>query len=153
MVLCGPGFKGGAVIDELVSLIDTPATVLAAGGVAVPGTVRGRPLQELVDGSASDWREEVFVQISEAQVGRAIRTKKWKYSVYAPDKDGRIDASSDRYVEQFLYDLEDDPHERNNLVADPHYKAARGELARRLKRRMVEAGEQEPVIESVQDGG
>jgi uncharacterized sulfatase len=142
----GPGFKGGAVVSELVSLIDLPPTLLAAGGVALPESVRGRPLQGLVDGTAVDWPQEVFLQISESQVGRAIRTQRWKYAVYAPHKRGWQDADSDRYVEQFLYDLDADPHERNNLVADPAYAAVRAELAEILVRRMVEAGENAPTI-------
>ncbi len=52
------------------------------------------------------------------------------------------------YVEDFLYDLEADPYERNNLVADPGFREIREELALTLKRRIVEAGETEPEIQS-----
>ena len=147
MIACGPGFRGGTVVSELVSLIDLPPTVLAAGGVAPPQSVRGRPLQGLVDGTATGWPQEVFLQISESQVGRAIRTDRWKYAVYAPDKQGWQNASSDRYVEQFLYDLVADPHERNNLVGDPAHAEVRATLADTLKRRMAEAGEETPRID------
>ena len=146
MVACGPGFSGGRVIDELVSLIDVPPTLLAAGGVEAPEYMRGRALQGLVDGSAEGWPEEVFLQISEAQVGRAVRTKKWKYSVSAPDRNGRSDPWCEKYVEEFLYDLYADPHERKNLVREPELASVRAELAETLKRRMLEAGEEEPVI-------
>ncbi len=147
MIACGPGFRGGRVVGELVSLIDVPPTILAAAGVDTPGSMRGRPLQTLVDGTATDWPEEVFVQISESQVGRAVRTKKWKYSVVAPGKSGGRDGGSDRYVEAFLYDLENDPHERTNLVRDPDLIEVRRQLAATLKRRMTEADEAEPLIE------
>jgi len=147
MIACGPGFQGGKVVRELVSLIDMPPTILAVGGVEGPAPMRGRPLQGLVDGTAKDWPEEVFVQISESHVGRAIRTKQWKYSVRAPGRKGSSDPDSDLYVEDYLYDLQTDPHERNNLVADPAYAEIRSELAERLKRRMVEAGEKEPAIQ------
>lgn len=63
----------------------------------------------------------------------------------APGKSGS-DPSSEVYEEDFLYDLEADPHERNNLVCDPGLKEVRAELAARLKRRMAEAGETEPEI-------
>lgn len=53
----------------------------------------------------------------------------------------------DRYVEQCLYDLDADPHERDNRVADPAWASVRAELAGRLKKRMVLAGESEPSIE------
>ncbi len=147
MVACGPGFAGGGVADELVSLIDVPPTILQAGGAPVPDTMRGRPLQALADGTATDWREEVFVQISESHVGRAIRTAKWKYSVRAPDKEGWQDPDSDVYVEDYLYDLDADPHERSNLAADPAYEDIRAELRATLIRRMVDAGEAAPTIE------
>jgi arylsulfatase A-like enzyme len=88
------------------------------------------------------------VQISESQVGRAIRTQKWKYSVRDPRAKGGSVASSDRYVEDFLYDLESDPHERNNLVGDAALGGVRKQLAARLKRHMAAAGEEEPEIVS-----
>jgi uncharacterized sulfatase len=145
MVAVGPGFKGGTVIDEMVNLMDLPPTILQAADTTPPDTMRGRPLQDLVDGHAVDWPQEVFLQISESQCGRAVRTKKWKYSVRAPDKTGQ-DAGSDGYVEDFLYDLESDPHERNNLVAASDHFETRQMLSRVLKRRMVAAGEAEPQI-------
>ena len=147
MIACGPGFGGGRVVKELVSLIDVAPTLLAAGGLERPDSMRGRPLQTLLDGTAKDWPQEVFAQISESQVGRAIRTKRWKYSVRAPGKKGGRDSASDLYVEDFLYDLRNDPHERANLVADPGHAAVRKELAATLKRRMAAAGEKEPRIE------
>lgn len=145
MVISGPGFTGGKVIEELVSLIDLPPTVLSTGGLEMPSSVRGRPLQQLVDDTATDWREELFLQLSESHCGRAIRTQKWKYSVRAPDKTGS-DPDSDVYVEDYLYDLESDPHERNNLVSEPGYENIRAKLAARLKKRMSQAGEQKPEI-------
>lgn len=146
LIVCGPGFTGGKVIDELVSLIDLPPTVLTAGGADIPDQMGGRALQPLVAGRAPDWPQEVFVQISESQVGRAVRTRKWKYSVRASGKSGGAVASSDRYTEDFLYNLRNDPHERDNLVAAPQFAAVRAELATILTRRMVEAGEAKPQI-------
>ncbi len=148
MVAWGPGFMGGGVVDDMASLIDVPATLLAAGGIDVPESFGGRALQGVVDGSATDWPQEVFAQISESQVGRCIRTKKWKYSVAAPDKGGGRDPDSDVYVEEYLYDLEADPHERNSLVSDPALAPVRAELAETLKRRMAEANEDVPEIQS-----
>ncbi|MEX0886314.1 MAG: sulfatase-like hydrolase/transferase [Phycisphaeraceae bacterium] len=146
LILHGPGFRGGRVVDELVSLIDLPATVVSAGGASLP-RVAGRPLQPLAVGDARDWPDDVFVQISESQVGRAIRTHRWKYAVADPDA-SRDQPGSARYVEQHLYDLDADPAELDNRVADPALADVRAELAARLKRRMAEAGEPEPTIVS-----
>ena len=145
LIISGPGFEGGKTIEDLVSLINLPPTLLKAAGIAPPDYMRGRPLQELIAGNSADWPGEVFLQISETQCGRAIRTRKWKYSVRAPDKGGR-DPSSEVYMEDFLYDLEKDPYERTNLVTEPALRQLRAELADTLKKRMVAAGEKEPEI-------
>ncbi len=150
LVACGPGFSGGRVEERLVSLLDVPPTILRAGGIPAPAEMRGRPLQELLAG-AEDWPEEIFLQISESQVGRAIRTERWKYSVRAPSddpRDGWNRPASDVYQEDFLYDLDQDPHERSNLVADPAYAEVRAGLADILRRRMAAAGEAEAEIRS-----
>ncbi|MBN1348414.1 sulfatase-like hydrolase/transferase [candidate division KSB1 bacterium] len=147
LIINGPGFRSGKVIRELVSLIDLPPTILDAANLSTPTSMRGRSLSRLVQGGAEDWRDDIFLQISESQVGRALRTHKWKYAIYAPDGDGCKQAASRFYHEQFLYDLENDPHERTNLVAAPDLRQVRAELAERLKCRMMEAGEAEPVIQ------
>ena len=147
MVIQGPGYTGGKVVDELASLIDLPATVVAACGVPVPTYMQGRDLAPLARGEAEGWTEEVFLQISESHCGRAVRTRKWKYSVRArPDTTRFKCFDSSVYSEDFLYDLESDPHERNNLVADSGYGPVRAELAERLKQRMAQAGEDVPEI-------
>lgn len=146
MIAYGSGFPEGVTVEEMVSLIDVAPTVLAAAGIPTPADMKGRPLQDVANGRDKNWPEEAFVQISETQVGRAIRTKKWKYSVKAPGKRGGWDPRSDMYMEQFLYDLDNDPHERNNLVSDPDYQKVREEMAERLKKRMAQAGEKVPEI-------
>jgi arylsulfatase A-like enzyme len=144
---CGPGFEGGGQIQELVSLIDLPPTLLDAAGLPVPPEMQGRSIMPLARREATDWPEEVFVQISEAQVGRAVRTRRWKYCVDAPDKSGRDDAGSDHYVEQYLYDLQVDPYELNNLIGLESHRPVADKMRERLIRRMVEAGETAPAVE------
>ena len=148
LIVHGPGFTGGKIISELVSLVDIPPTILASAGMHKPSYMRGLSLHQLVEGKTSNWPLEVFLQISESQVGRAIRTHKWKYSVCAPGKDGWKEPDSDYYAEDYLYDLENDPHEKINLVKDDAYVEVRNQLADILKRRMIRAGEKEPIIVS-----
>ena len=74
-----------------------------------------------------------------------MRTKSWKYSVRA-DADGWNDSCADVYYEDFLYDLQQDPHERNNLVLAPEYENVRREMAALLVRQMEQAGEKVPEI-------
>lgn len=142
----GPGFDTGGQIQDLVSLIDLPPTLLDAAGLPIPDHMQGRSILPLIKGERKGWSKEIFVQISESQVGRAIRTHRWKYGVTAPDKDGWNDASSDVYVEEYLYDLASDPYELRNLVNDDSHQKVREELRKRLIAKMEEAGESEPVI-------
>ncbi|HEU5087300.1 MAG TPA: hypothetical protein VFT99_07635, partial [Roseiflexaceae bacterium] len=92
------------------------------------------------------WPDDVFVQISEAQVGRAIRTRRWKYCVDAPDRSGVRDPNSPTYAEQYLYDLEADPYELTNLIGLESHAETSAVLRERLIRRMLAAGEQAPEI-------
>jgi arylsulfatase A-like enzyme len=127
----GPFARGGQRVEELVSLIDIPPTLLAGAGVAVPEQFAGRPLTEALDGAPADWPGEQLIQISESQCGRAIRTDRWTYSVYDPDQPYHA-LNSQRYVEQYLYDNEADPHQKNNLILDPAFADIRSDLRARL---------------------
>jgi len=145
--LCGPGLDGGGRIQQLVSLVDLPPTLLDAAGLPVPDEMQGRSILPLLHGTAAEWPEEVLIQISESQVGRAVRTHRWKYSIVAPDKQGWRDPSADRYVEEFLYDLEADPYELTNRLGYESHQKVAAVMRERLIRRMVEAGEAAPTIE------
>lgn len=112
LVIAGGGFKDGGRIKGLVSLIDLPATVLDIAGVKKPEHFMGKSLTD------KKGHEHVFMQISESQIGRAVRTDKWKYSVSAKNADKPF---AQEYTEDFLYDLENDPYENNNLISDPKY--------------------------------
>lgn len=146
LVVSGPGFRGGKTVDNLVSLIDIPPTLLACAGIEIPGYMRGRPLQQLVNGDAGDWPEEVFIQITEKHVGRAIRRRKWKYAVTAPERHNNKHGGSDVYIETHLYDLENDPGEKRNLVNKPEFKGVREILRHKLVEYIVDSGEPEPEI-------
>ncbi|MFI2859036.1 sulfatase-like hydrolase/transferase [Paenibacillus sp. JSM ZJ436] len=153
--LYGPGFLQGGQLRELVSLVDLPATLLDAAGIEVPADMQGRSILPIIQKQPVSWPEEVLVQISESQVGRAIRTQRWKYAVTAPDAHPKDDAGSARYVEELLYDLEADPYELSNLAGMEAYRTVADELRARLITRMVEAGEDAPeiVAHEVRSGG
>ncbi|ULL16571.1 DUF4976 domain-containing protein [Paenibacillus sp. H1-7] len=143
--LTGPGFTSRGQIRELVSLIDLPPTLLDAAGIPVPESMQGRSILPLLRRETADWPDDVFVQISEAQTGRAIRTQRWKYSVSSQQHD-RNKASSDTYAEEFLYDLQADPYELTNLIGFQSHRQTTEILRERLLRRMAEAGEAPAVI-------
>jgi arylsulfatase A-like enzyme len=142
----GPGFYGGGQIRQLVSLVDLPPTLLDAAGLPVPEEMVGRSILPLLKSETDGWPEEVFVQISESQVGRAVRTQRWKYSIGAPDGNGMQDPSANHYVEEYLYDLQADPHELTNLTGLQSHQEVTAVLRERLIRRMLQAGEAKPTI-------
>ena len=145
LIAAGGPFSGGKKIENMVSLIDLPFTMLDCAGIKPPEDFQGRSLKLLMENEKAAWDECVFLQISESQVGRAIRTKRWKYSVRA-EADGWNTAAADTYYEEFLYDLEADPWEQQNLADNPLYGDIRAQLADKLKDSMEKAGEQRPVI-------
>lgn len=145
--LIGGPFTGGGCVRQLISHVDLPPTLLSAAGIAVPEQMQGRAITPLLGGKKVEWRDDMFIQISESQVGRAIRTGRWKYGVDAPHKRPSQDMNSDHYVEQYLYDLECDPYEITNLVGLRSHTELARVLRERLLRRMKEAGEPPATIE------
>ncbi len=143
LIISGGAFKGGKREKRLVSLIDLPPTLLSIAGIDIPESYMGYDLTKQLDSPFK--RDFVFMQISESQVGRAIRTDKYKYSVRA-FKDGNICYDSSVYFEDYLYDLENDPYEKTNLVRDKKYTKVRARLRSLLKHEMRRAGERECVI-------
>jgi len=144
-LLHGPGFADVGAFDGLVSLVDLAPTLLDAAGLDIPEVMQGRSLLRAIRGAEAP-REDIFVQISEHHIGRALRTRRWKYEVEAPGGDGWNDPASDLYAEARLYDLEEDPNELRNLVASPAHAETRAVLRGRLLALMEEAGETRPEI-------
>jgi len=146
MVIRGPGFAAGAEERRLVSLLDIPKTIIAAAG-GDTGGMHGDSLLNLppiitdeaqqpapspviasVSAKQPRWKQEVYIQISESFVGRAIRTDRYTYCVYAPDKDPVRDSASDTYRDRYLFDNLNDPSQAANLIDDPAYAAVKDDL-------------------------
>ncbi|UFU06132.1 sulfatase-like hydrolase/transferase [Ruania halotolerans] len=139
--ISGPGFHRGRRIEGPISTLDLPPTLLAAAGIAVPDTMQGSSLLE------RERSDAVLFQVSESEVGRGLRTRRWKYYVTAPDAHAWNDRHGHRYVESALYDLENDPSELENLIGQESSATVTSDLRRRLAERMIDVGEPEPVIE------
>jgi len=89
LVLCGPGVRGGRVVDDFVSLPDLAPTFLEAGEVAVPKVMTAKTLWPVLKSDAEGWvdasRTQVYIgrerHVPVARAGdlpypqRAIRTK------------------------------------------------------------------------------
>ena len=104
------GMKARKVVDEVVELRDIMPTILEAAGVDVPNTVDGASLLSVMEKPDENWRKYIHGEhckcYSEDQEMQYVTDGKRKY-IWLP----RID------VEQF-FDLEDDPGELKNLIAE-----------------------------------
>lgn len=143
----GPGFQGGGRRQEVMSLVDLVPTLVDAAGLGAPEEMSGRSLMPVLRGETKDWANEALIQVSESQVGRAIRTKRWKYGVVDPDSDGGAVPSSDTYKETFLYDLESDPYELQNLIDCESHEPVAEILREKLLAALERAGEKRPEIQ------
>ena len=136
----GPGFEGGGRRTEVMSLVDLVPTLLDAAGITVPAKLPGRSLMPRLKGEQKSWKQEAFIQISESQVGRAIRTARWKYCVVAPGKSGKTSKGANLYEEDCLYDLKSDPYELQNLIDYASHKEVADILREKLLAAMKRAG-------------
>ncbi len=146
LVIAGGPYRGGLAVEELVSTASLPKTILALAGVDVGDAMIGENLLDVVEKKDDNRPNEIFAQISESRVGRCIRTARYTYSVYAPGVNGGAAAASDRYADDFLYDMEQDPYQLNNVVADPAYAQVKAELRERLLDWIWRAEGTRPVI-------
>lgn len=137
LVIKGKGFQSGAREKKLVSLADLPATLLRSADIEIPNYFRGRAIQ---DGTE---RECVFVQISESQCGRAVRTKDFTYSVSAAKP---LSAYSGIYFEDYLYDNRNDARQMYNLINSKEYTDIKRHMKELLLSEVCRVEGKRPVI-------
>ena len=150
----GPGFDQGGRVKDLFSLVDIPPTLLDAAGVPIPDEMEGQSFFPIVQKRGVAEHDDVFIQISESGVSRAVRTRKWKYIVLAEGTEGFFDPSgpifdapdSDIYTESELYDLEYDPYELRNLIGLSAYRPVADRMRERLLQRVAETEGKNPEI-------
>ncbi|HEV2276116.1 MAG TPA: sulfatase-like hydrolase/transferase [Acidobacteriaceae bacterium] len=148
LIIEGPGFNGSQRVDEIVGNLHITPTLLEAAGVAAPPSIKGRSLLPLLSGrqARQEWPNQELIQISEAMVGRAIRTEDWLYCVADPEADVRTTKGSAKYQEYLFYDERGDPSELVNLAARKEYRKQAEALRAELKKLIVASGETEPEI-------
>jgi len=143
LVLAGPGFRGGVHRRDLATNLDLLPTITTAAGGGDPH-LDGRPLQ--TDARAPD---DVLIQISESQIGRALRTPTHTYGARARDRNplaGHLRPAADRYQGTALYDNVRDPHQQHNLLDDPAAASLRRDLAGRLADRIADVEGVRPTV-------
>lgn len=109
--------KAGTTSEELVQNLDYAQTFLEAAGVKPPADMQGESLIPLLKGDTANWnRKSVYYHYYEYPAEHAVKrhygisTKRYKLIHFYYDID-----------EWELYDLKKDPHEMNNVYANPDY--------------------------------
>lgn len=108
----------GLELEHLVELIDLVPTLIDLASGEVPEDLPGRSLKPLFAEPDAEHRDAVHAMIEN---GEMIRTDRWKLAVYHDDP-----------VTGELYDLQNDPHEYQNLFNDPAHADLRHTLMQRI---------------------
>jgi arylsulfatase A-like enzyme len=164
MIVRGPGFPGGRVVDAPVSHLDVFPTLCDLSGAEHPDWLQGSSLMPLVRGEVDRLHDAIFSETTyhaAYQPHRAIRTERWKYirrfDEYPHPVLANCDDSDTKELlvesgwgeqtvpEEQLYDLVLDPQEGQNLAADPARAEVVAELRERLEAWMRETDD--PLLE------
>lgn len=126
--------KRGQVIDQVVELRDILPTFLEAAGVVNPPALDGRSFLRLAEGKTEGWRDYIDLEhgicYSPQNHWNALTDGREKYVYHAWDG-----------AEQF-FDLTRDPHELNDLIADPAAASRVAEWRRRMIAHLAPRGEE-----------
>lgn len=156
----------GSVHDGLVSFVDLAPTILALAQQSAPSQLHGRNLLQAGRQAVFAARDRID-EVPDRQ--RAIRTDRYKYILsWQPDtpgghglayrdglamvramraqwQAGKLDAVASRWFEppgrEQLYDLRSDPHELQNLAADPAWQDLRAQLNGQLVDWLLRVGD------------
>ena len=113
--------------ERMISQIDLFATLLDYAGLSAMTTNDGSPSRSfapcLLGDGLSGWKDEVFIEQEEL---RALRTPQWLYMSYFAD-------SQTHPFEDELYDLVNDPTEKNNVIMKPEYAAVAESLSAQIR--------------------
>jgi len=127
LIFAGPGIPKNKRADTLCYLLDIYPTLLDLLEVPVPETVEGRSLVPALKNSKKSIRESVFLAYRHFQ--RGVRTQNnWKLILY--NVRGKETTQ--------LFNLNNDPWEKNNLASNPIFKNQHAQLFALLKTHMNE---------------
>jgi len=109
-----PGAPGnGQACDAIVELVDLLPTICELFAFAPPQRFEGSSLAPLLAAPGRRWKPAAFTICGGLQ-GRSVRTRRYCYSEWAQEG-------------QSLHDLEDDPWEQRNAIAQPGYRSVLAE--------------------------
>lgn len=123
MIICMPGGAKGLVCHQMACQYDFFPTILELAGCSYETEPMqpGKSMCGLLENPEREAEERVLV-FDEYSRTRMIRTKEWKYVARYPDGPNE------------LYDMKQDPDERNNLIENSQYTSLQQELRQRMER-------------------
>ena len=124
-----PKGKRGRVVDSMALNVDTTATMVAMACGSVPASYQGRDLTSLVYGEQlEEWRNDFLCEhlFDNASIPKweGVRGERYVYARYFENMPEG----------EFLHDLQQDPRQLKNLVADP----AHADVLTRMRQRCNE---------------
>jgi arylsulfatase A-like enzyme len=124
MVRCPALIKPGSVTEAMVQNIDVAPTLLEYAGVSPAANMQGTSFLDVLRGKTDKHRDRIFYEyyweyhFPQTPTMFAVRNGKYKYIHYYG-----------LWTQNELYDLEKDPYEMQNLIADPQYREMTKELS------------------------
>ena len=136
-----PGrWQDGAVIDDQVRLIDVAPTILELAGLPIPSQMRGFSLVPLMENGRWDRRLEAFTEAG--CIGaewKTLRSERYKYAaIFDPNLRDRTGISGEPKWQK-LFDLQEDPKEKANLIK------VQPELLARMRTRLYQYFQEEAL--------
>ena len=131
LIFAGPGIPAGRRTDAFSYLFDIFPTVCDLTGAPVPEGLEGRSQAPVIRGETQSVRDTIFLGYKDLQ--RAVRRGRWKLIQYP-----KINRTQ-------LFDLEADPHEVNDLSADPAQRSRVAELMDLMRQEQNRFGDQAPL--------
>jgi arylsulfatase A-like enzyme len=115
MLVWAPGlFPGGEVVEKMVQNVDIAPTLMQCAGLKKAPQMLGESFVPLLLGENIPWRDKIFYEyyweyeFPQTPTMHGVRTDRYKYIRYH----GIWDTNE-------FYDLQNDPDEMHNLIADP----------------------------------
>ncbi|MEM7798105.1 MAG: sulfatase-like hydrolase/transferase [Chloroflexota bacterium] len=130
IIMRQPGvIEAGTSADQVVSQLDLFPTLAEIGGATLPTQPSlARSLSPILSDPSTAWENEAIMEQEET---RGLRSDKWLYM-------SRFQGNEAHPLPNALYDLENDPDERVNLIDDPAYQPIAIELEATLQQRFDE---------------
>jgi len=124
LIVAAPTTKAhGAACARTVELLDLYPTLADLCGLEAPAGLDGRSLRPLLDDPAAAWDRPAFTQVWRGTyAGHSVRTERFRYIEWDGGRQGAQ-----------LYDYQEDPGEKRNLIHDPLHGSTLAALRDRVR--------------------